>query len=93
MTRVIVNVSAVDTSVVTQGHTSWNKMIERIVEECSWAVCSAVDTEFIPVHLLQIEWGCAVGLGYLMCLCLPRMPPFYVTFRALHDSSSFPVEG
>ena len=28
MTRVIVTMSAVDASVVTQGHTLWNEMVE-----------------------------------------------------------------
>ena len=37
--RVIVNISAVATSVVTQGHILWNKVVKLIVDNVHWAAC------------------------------------------------------
>ena len=41
VTSVMVSVSPVDITVVTQGHTPWNEMIELSVEECLESARSA----------------------------------------------------
>ena len=56
VTRVVVNIPAMDVSVVTRGHTLWNEMIDMIVDECLESTSSVVDNVFLPFHLLHIEW-------------------------------------
>ena len=58
MTRAMVNVSTVDTSVVTQGHSLWDEMIELIVQHCL-DPHGQLQTVVVPVLLLHTEWRCA----------------------------------